>query len=535
VIITKKIITNNQYKSLNLLNIIFLILLFSCKHNFKNEKINKTTLSAGDSIVFYNLLDSLNSNYCSNNEELIRTSDKIISKFPENIANSDIKIAHIHFNKENYYLAKYYFIKAAEEFNKNNMMPEYAEQLSNIGVVLEISGFYSQALEKYYDALKIFKKLNLAIKIARVSNNIGIIYQQLNEGDKAIEFYKKALVIAKQQKRENIMANSYNNIATYFEEFKNDYDSALIYYKKAHEIYLKQPISPRLLTIENNICNNYLLKNEIHKADTLLKTLLQKSLDNGFQDRISPILNNQATLNILQENYSEAIAKAEKSLKLAVKMGNKKLQLQCLSILTGIYEKQKDYKKYSNLIKRQLNLKEELNGLELKKQINILNVKYEVDNKQSQIEILKLNNDVKSREIVQLWLFIIIIILLLGGTFFVFYLYKKNNKLINNQMRRDITDYINKINEFETERQSIKQQLINNKDNQILKQTKSFDLTERENDVLLLIAKGYTNTKIADTLFVSVNTVKYHTKNIFIKLDVKNRIEAVQKAQGISK
>ncbi len=56
------------------------------------------------------------------------------------------------------------------------------------------------------------------------------------------------------------------------------------------------------------------------------------------------------------------------------------------------------------------------------------------------------------------------------------------------------------------------------------------DLSAREVQVVLLIAKGKTNTEIADILFISINTVKTHTKHIFEKLSVKNRTEAIMKS-----
>ncbi|MHB8868524.1 MAG: response regulator transcription factor [Thermoleophilia bacterium] len=51
-------------------------------------------------------------------------------------------------------------------------------------------------------------------------------------------------------------------------------------------------------------------------------------------------------------------------------------------------------------------------------------------------------------------------------------------------------------------------------------------LTEREIDVLRLLAGGLDNRAIAGELFVTVKTVKYHLTNIFAKLGVSNRTEA---------
>jgi LuxR family maltose regulon positive regulatory protein len=56
-------------------------------------------------------------------------------------------------------------------------------------------------------------------------------------------------------------------------------------------------------------------------------------------------------------------------------------------------------------------------------------------------------------------------------------------------------------------------------------------LTDRERDVLRLIAEGLTNQEIADRLVISLNTVKTHVKSIYHKLDVRNRAEAATKAQ----
>jgi two-component system nitrate/nitrite response regulator NarL len=53
-----------------------------------------------------------------------------------------------------------------------------------------------------------------------------------------------------------------------------------------------------------------------------------------------------------------------------------------------------------------------------------------------------------------------------------------------------------------------------------------FTLTEREMDVLYLIASGKSNLEISDELCISVNTVKIHLHNILTKLQVENRTQA---------
>jgi LuxR family maltose regulon positive regulatory protein len=58
-------------------------------------------------------------------------------------------------------------------------------------------------------------------------------------------------------------------------------------------------------------------------------------------------------------------------------------------------------------------------------------------------------------------------------------------------------------------------------------------LSEREVEVLLYMSKGLSNPEIARRLYLSPNTLKAHTQNIFMKLDVHNRLEAVSKAREL--
>jgi LuxR family maltose regulon positive regulatory protein len=58
-------------------------------------------------------------------------------------------------------------------------------------------------------------------------------------------------------------------------------------------------------------------------------------------------------------------------------------------------------------------------------------------------------------------------------------------------------------------------------------------LSEREVEVLRHMAEGLSNPEIASRLYLSPNTLKAHAQNIFMKLDVHNRLQAVSKAKEL--
>jgi DNA-binding NarL/FixJ family response regulator len=67
-----------------------------------------------------------------------------------------------------------------------------------------------------------------------------------------------------------------------------------------------------------------------------------------------------------------------------------------------------------------------------------------------------------------------------------------------------------------------KESLNKSKNDLLLKAISKYDLTGREEEIILLIAKGLRQKEIADQLFISEATVKKHLSNIYVKLNVFN-------------
>jgi len=91
----------------------------------------------------------------------------------------------------------------------------------------------------------------------------------------------------------------------------------------------------------------------------------------------------------------------------------------------------------------------------------------------------------------------------------------------NDVMHHSLQEYLSQIESLSLELQKNEQ----GEENLFSK----YQLTPRENEILTLISKGKTYKEIAKELFLSVNTIKYHVKNLYIKLGISSRKEAVIK------
>lgn len=62
---------------------------------------------------------------------------------------------------------------------------------------------------------------------------------------------------------------------------------------------------------------------------------------------------------------------------------------------------------------------------------------------------------------------------------------------------------------------------------------RQLDLSKREYEILQLLVRGHSNAEIARTLFLSVSTVKTHVSNLYVKMDVLRRAQAIEKANRL--
>ncbi len=79
----------------------------------------------------------------------------------------------------------------------------------------------------------------------------------------------------------------------------------------------------------------------------------------------------------------------------------------------------------------------------------------------------------------------------------------------------------------------VKQEAVDKENASRLEQIAFYKLSDREIKILTLYAGGHTYSEIAKQLYVTEHTIKWHLRNIFEKLDVKNRSQAIKKAYAM--
>jgi len=103
---------------------------------------------------------------------------------------------------------------------------------------------------------------------------------------------------------------------------------------------------------------------------------------------------------------------------------------------------------------------------------------------------------------------------------------KNKNDFFKNEIKKQVNELYKLKKELKFTNTNAQNISITDKINSL---RELYNLTDREVEVLLQIIKGHSNKQIAEDLFISISTVKYHTRNLYEKLNVKKRTEVSAK------
>ena len=424
------------------------------------------------------------------------------------------------------YIKSIKYHKEANKYFKNSWDTlSRIKNLNSLGVSFRRINAEEEAIKYYFQALDLSKEIESTKSMAIAMNGIGNAYVVLGKYDDAINLFKLALNL-------ELLCNSvrgtgydYSNLGEAY-MYKEEYDSSFYYHKKALEVANKLNIERDKAIIYSSIGQMYQHKGNLDMALNYYLDAIPTFKKYHNKRLLSFSMINVGKIYLEKGDIEKSENYINKGLDLSKKISTKDNNVLAYEALSELYETKGDYKKALDEYKNMTVYRDSIFNKKSYYNIEAMNIKYESEIKEDEIVRLHLESEVQKSKIIIQYLAIIILVAL--TLFFVFYIrirIKNKNQEID-EMRNKIEEYLQHIAELETENnESIidKHKLIKEK----------YGLSAREEEVLSLIAQGLKNKEIADKMFVSLSTVKTHTKNIFDKLDVRNRIEAAKKIKAI--
>jgi DNA-binding CsgD family transcriptional regulator len=315
---------------------------------------------------------------------------------------------------------------------------------------------------------------------------------------------------------------------------KNEFDSAITFFNEAAHIFQGLGFQKEYAQQLVNLADNETESGRLLEAEKNYKEALKVFVALNDKSGEAAVYNNQGNLFQKKKDWKNAAISMEKSFEISNQSQNINHTVIIARNLSFVYEKLERPDKALTYRKIYDEYKEEVNDL-------AENLKYiEVDN---QLKITQKDKELvqKSEEISKFKIGLIILGLLALVVFVVvIFMYRNNKKKIANQLilEANILSIEKQIESVKSENVSLKQQLLATEE-ELIKLNKKYDgikedlpheivpLSKREHEVLLYMAEGLPDKEIADKLFVSINTVRTHTRRIYDKLLVNNRTEAI--------
>jgi len=555
-------------KKYNLHGFYVLILFFIISCNRDNDKKRS---NSGNSIIIkkadslFNLGKSYSQDSLIQDKALILYSEAL-NLFKKN--NDKYKEARV-YQYKGYaydYKASYdsviiFHKKAAKLFSELDKKRLRAVAYNNIAIAFTISGNLDSALYYYNKALKITEITRDTLEFIELYQNMGISYSYAGDNEKAVEYTVKALKYAEKSNYANSILSLNLHIAQYYNETKET-GKAFEYLKCASEYADKADNKEAKASFYNTFGEYYLKNNKYTEAKKNFLKTLEISKKINYKRGIAAAYENLALLFLQKKDYINAEKFADLSLKTEENINNASGIISSLIMLAEIYYKsgkesdaalllkkaekickeknllehlpdiyfhygqiykrKNKYKTALIYIEKYYSLKDSMSNVDLKEKISDMEIKYQSEKKQHKIELLNEENKTKEQELKKQNLLIVLLALVLVIIIGIAYFLKQQAKHKLNKIESQIQQYILQIKDLNTQKKN--GQKIN-----LREVSDKYKLTERETEILCLIGEGKSNSEIANKIFVSSNTVKYHIKNIYLKLDVKNRVEARNK------
>ncbi len=423
-------------------------------------------------------------------------------------------------------LAESYARQAHELARAENLIIEQGEALRIIGGTFYIRGDYDLALENFLGARQIFDEAKDTLKLIRILSNLGLVYKSLEDYERSLAYYQMSLALTT-PRDSVVLSKVYNNIGVVHKRQKK-FDSAAYYFNRS--LGLKQGLGDKkgVANTLTNLGNVASEKNDNMGAIRLFRRslILEKELD--YDEGIAKNVNNIANAYLKLNEVDSAIYYALMGYEIGIKLKTKIQIKESSDILSTCYAAKRNFRQAYNYQQIYAQFKDSLSNESQSRKIGRLESKLQLAQQQSEIEQLKLANQLQASNLRAsrnqiIWISVLcltIVLAAVGIYFFRVRAYRVEKLAQASQLEALQKRYIELIEgpstfDLSLDLDNLNQRLVN-------------PLTEREYEILQASLKGLTNQQIADKIFVSLSTVKFHLGNVYNKFGVNNKKEALE-------
>lgn len=376
--------------------ILYIFLSFSLQAQIENKKksfnAEKALNNKHDSriIALYNLYNQGEEKKAYKKAHLL-----LKSKLNDRArANTDLLIAY-YFNKRAEIDSSIYYTNQSLKYNtiSNDSLRNrlFALACNLLAINSNKRGLFNESKKWHLEGIEAAQKFKEQNLFYTHIHGLAQTYTELADYQNALKLFKQCITYKDDKE---IILGSYINIGDIYSILK-DYESANLYYQKGQELCEKTNNFQGKAVILIGRANNYQLQNKYPEALKMFQEALLIADKNEMNQLAVTSRSSIGECYISLQKYNDAKLAFYQALQKAVKFGLLQNQIKIYNQLKEIAIKQEDYKNAYLFFEKSTHLKDSISKTERIKEINELEVKYKIAQKQKEIESLKFENEAK--------------------------------------------------------------------------------------------------------------------------------------------
>ncbi|WP_420575775.1 tetratricopeptide repeat protein [Ekhidna sp.] len=417
----------------------------------------------------------------------------------------------------------YYFNRSLDIARRSKDVLLQIGALNGLGNVARISSENETAKTYFEQALDLADgKEEVAFRSwqSKLIGNLAGIFFELGDPKSALGYSKKGLSISRKIGDQKEIATNLIRLGYCYNALEKQ-DSALMVNKEAAGLLENSGDSLGLIYQYYSIANIYKSMQEWIEAESYFEKAVDMAARFGEAETHAGSLNALAEMAIDKQDFNRSHILLEEAIKLSQKNNMPFGLRRSYQLYYQLDRMQKNWVSAIENLENYHALNDSIQKTETLKSIEEFKVKYETAEKEK--EILEAKQELERKERFQTFLVIIIAVIVVFSIIAILLLIQrfKLKRALLSQEIDTLRIQINSIFEGGIKSLDVNLDQIN--------EGLYKPLSEREYEILHEAISEKTNSEIAESMYLSVNTVKYHLRNVYEKLGVTNRKEALEK------